>query len=283
MTSPSICSRCLRQALRSTRQPTHANHTPLRTFSTAPILQHSSTKRHIHHASQNRYPAVEPRLQNESLPPYTEVRGRRTDKHSAADGQPNRVLLQPDRLFNSYTDSPAPEIRRRAAFMRQNAYCPHPDHQPTRAAVNPGDPEANKTGAQPPRHVGYECPDCGIPVSCSEEHFVDGYESHLEICDLLRQVNEDDHDLLSGRFFPEFEYPGPQLEEAQVNLTNWDTLLYSREFNAVNEARPMRQVTRLLTYPTTIGSVLHELSPYSLKHRLLPEGLRSFSGMLYFH
>ncbi|KAK3671364.1 translational activator for mitochondrial COX1 [Recurvomyces mirabilis] len=165
--------------------------------------------------------------------------------------------------------------------MRQNAYCPHPDHQPTRAPINPDDLEAQKTGAVPPRHVSHECPDCGIPVACSEDHFVDTYESHLEICDVLRQINEDDHDLLSGRFFPEFEYPGPQIDEAQVNLINWDTLLYSREFNAVNEARPMRQVTRLLTYPITVGSVLHELSPYNLKDRLTPEGLRSLSALRY--
>lgn len=127
----------------------------------------------------------------------------------------------------------------------------------------------------------YECPDCGIPVSCSAEHFVDDYESHLEICDVLREINEDDHDLVSGRFFPEFEYPGPQIDEAMVNMTNWDTLLFSREFNAINEERPMRQVTRLLTYPITIGSVLHELSPYSMKGRdgrLTGEGLKSLSG-----
>lgn len=104
------------------------------------------------------------------------------------------------------------------------------------------------------------------------------YESHLEICDLLREINEDDHDLHSGRFFQEFDYPPANIEEAQVNMTNWDTLLFSREFQAVNDERSMRQVTRLLTYPITIGSVLHELSPYNLQQRLLPEGLRSLSG-----
>ena len=57
---------------------------------------------------------------------------------------------------------------------------------------------------------------------------------------MLRQINEDDHDLVSGRMFPEFEMPGPQLEEAQVNMTNWDTLLYTREFEAVNDDRAMR-------------------------------------------
>jgi hypothetical protein len=191
------------------------------------------------------------------------------------------VLLQPNNLFHSFSNSPSPIIRRRAAFIKQNAYCPHPDHQQTRAPESPHDLEARKAaGAQPPAHVRYECPDCGIPVSCSEEHFVDDYESHLEVCDTLREINEDDHDLVSGRFFPEFEYPPAQLDEAQVNMMNWDTLLYSREFSAINDERSLRQATRLLTYPVTVASVLHELSPYSIKGdgRLTAEGLKSLSG-----
>lgn len=194
-----------------------------------------------------------------------------------------RPLLMPNNLFHPFSSSPSPEIRRRAAFIKQNAYCPHPDHRQTRLPMNPDDPEARKPiqGAMPPKHVSFECPDCGIPVSCSEEHWADDYEAHLEICDTLREINEDDHDLRSGRFFPEFEYPGNQMEEAMVNMTNWDTFLFSREFRAINDERSLRQSTRLLTYPVTIGSVLHELSPYSIKKggRLTVEGLKSLSGM----
>lgn len=193
-----------------------------------------------------------------------------------------RPLLLPNNLFHPFSSSPSPEIRRRAAFIKQNAYCPHPDHRQTRLPANPDDPESQKaaTGTLPPAHVSFECPDCGIPVSCSEEHWADDYESHLEICDTLREINEDDHDLRSGRFFPEFEYPGAQIEEAMVNMTNWDTYLYSREFRAINDERSLRQATRLLTYPVTIASVLHELSPYSIRSggRLTVEGLKSLSG-----
>ena len=196
-----------------------------------------------------------------------------------------RVLLQQDNLFHSFTNSPSPEIRKRAAFLRHNAYCSNPSHLPTRAPTSPNDSEANKvstSGQLPPAHVDFECPDCGIPVSCCEEHWAEDYEAHLQICDTLRQINEDDHDLRSGRFFTEFEYPGPQIEEAMVNMTNWDTLLYTREFQALNEDRHMRQATRLLTYPVTLGSVIHELSPYSIRKggRLTVEGLKSLSGML---
>lgn len=194
-----------------------------------------------------------------------------------------RPLLLPNNLFHSFSRSPSPEIRQRAAFMKQNAYCSHPDHRQTRIPLNPDDPEARKeTGTLPPAHVDFECPDCGIPVSCTEEHWADDYEAHLEICDTLREINEDDHDLRSGRFFPEFEYPGDQLEEFMVNMTNWDTLLYTREFRAINDERSLRQATRLLTYPVTISSVLHELSPYDVKRggRLTVEGLKSLSGRL---
>ncbi len=73
------------------------------------------------------------------------------------------------------------------------------------------------------------------------------------------------------------------MEEAVVNMTNWDTFLYTREFEAINDDRSMRQVTRLLTYPLTIGSVLHELSPYHIRKggQLTAEGLKSLSALRY--
>lgn len=194
-----------------------------------------------------------------------------------------RKVLRADSLFHPFSESPIPEIRQRAAYTKQHAYCPHPAHRQTRIPISPHDPEARKTpeiSSQPPAHVQYECPDCGIAVYCSEEHWADDYESHLEICDTLKQINEDDHDLRSGRWFPEFDYPGPQLDEILVNMTSWDTFLYTRGFEAINEDRSMRQATRLLTYPLTVGSILHELSPYSVRTggRLTMEGLKSLSG-----
>jgi splicing suppressor protein 51 len=192
-------------------------------------------------------------------------------------------LLLPNNLFHPFSKSPSPEIRQRAAFIKQQAYCPHSSHRQTRLPAKPSESEISKaqeTPSLPPAHVKFECPDCGIPIACSEEHWAEDYEVHLEICETLREINEDDHDLRSGRFFPEFEYPGPQMEEALINMTNWDTFLYSREFRAINKQRALRQATRLLTYPVTIGSILHELSPYNIRSggRLTPEGLKSLSG-----
>ncbi|PLN77706.1 Oxysterol-binding protein-domain-containing protein [Aspergillus taichungensis] len=197
-----------------------------------------------------------------------------------------RALLKPNNLFHPFTESPAPAIRQRAAFIKQNAFCPHPSHQPTRAPVSPHDPESRKLSQDansPPAHSHHECPDCGVPIYCSEEHWMDDFEAHLEVCETIRQINEDDHDLNSGRFFPEFSYPGLQDDNYVVNMTNWDTFLYTREFEAINDDRSMRQVTRMLTYPLTIGSVLHELSPYTVRSggRLTTEGLKSASALRY--
>lgn len=197
---------------------------------------------------------------------------------------PTKVILQQDDLFHPFSSSPIPEMRRKAAIMKMNAYCPHPSHHQTglqTASLDLQSERAKQSGPkQPPAHVRYECPDCGIPVYCSEEHWMDDYENHLQICDTLQQINEDEHDLRSGRQFREFEYPGPSIEDFIVNMTNWDTYLYTREFVAINEPNRLRQATRLLTYPMTIGSIIHELSPYNIKQggRLTIEGLKSLTG-----
>lgn len=274
MASHSICSRCLRLAVSTKYRPASA---AARAFSITPLRQPSRQDRTIHSSTRRRVANPEPQARSNLDAGYIHPLSHEAAQQPARPGQTSPLLRSND-LFHSFTNSPSPHIRRRAAVIRQNAYCPHPDHQPTRAPAAPHDAETRKTGAMPPTHVRHECPDCGIPVSCSLEHFASDYENHLLLCDTLRQINEDDHDLVSGRMFPEFEMPGPQLDEAQVNMTNWDTLLYTREFEAVNDERSMRQVTRLLTYPITIGSVLHELSPYSLKDQLTPEGLRSLTG-----
>ncbi|KAF8446596.1 zinc-finger of mitochondrial splicing suppressor 51-domain-containing protein [Terfezia claveryi] len=178
--------------------------------------------------------------------------------------QEPRVLLKPGNLFHPMDESPSPSMREKAAYIKANAYCPHPAHAHTH-----------------PSHLSFTCPDCGVPTYCSKEHLYEDYENHLLICDTLREVNEDEHDLRSGRFFPEFDYPGVQLHEALINYTNWDTYLYTRGFEAVNEERSLRQLTKLLTYPTTIASVLHELSPYNLRNGLTNEGLKSLAALRY--
>lgn len=249
-------------------------HGPLKSVNSSRREPAQSFKTSARLASTATAPAEEPdNFERHNIPPtdYGEWRAH------------GRVVLGSKNLFHPFSSSPIPEIRQRARFMKQHALCPHPAHQQTRVPTSPHDPEARKiqgVSTEPPAHVSFECPDCGIATYCSEEHWAEDFEAHLEICDTLRQINEDDHDLRSGRWFPEFEYPGPQLDEFLVNMTNWDTYLYTRQYEAVNQDRSMRQVTRLLTYPVTVASVLHELSPYNVRSggRLTPEGLKSLSG-----
>ncbi len=281
------CHRCLsslRRAASTTSTVRHVRRTP---------GPGEYGRRHYSPLAKKTTPMqVQQRRTADSVNPLNEVAvpiGPGAPKYATPFGaedpteRPERAFLKPQNLFHSFSNSPAPGIRRRAAFMKSHAYCPHPDHRQTRAVLSPQDPEARKAArksTQTPAFVNFECPDCGIPVYCSEKHWMDDYESHAEICDTLRQANEDDHDLHSGRYFHEFRYPGPQIEEILVNMTNWDTLLYTREFNAINEDRSMRQATRMLTYPVTIASIIHELSPYNIRAggRLTVEGLKSFSG-----
>ena len=285
MNTSYTCQRCLRglKGLRSQRIPDSFTNAPAkRRFLTldrasttksrpSPWLQQARRQTTV--SAQSQQPKYEP----------PETRSPPGLANTEAPPVSGNVLLQPNNLFHSFTASPSPEIRKRAAFMKSQAYCPHPNHHRTRMPLSPQDPESRKIPeqtSQRPAHVRFECPDCGIPAYCSEEHWADDYESHMEICDTLREINEDDHDLRSGRFFPEFEYPGPQMEEMLINMTNWDTYLYTRDYRAINEERSLRQATRLLTYPVTIGSILSELSPYDMRKdkRITYEGLRSLSG-----
>ncbi|KAL4875522.1 Oxysterol-binding protein-domain-containing protein [Aspergillus karnatakaensis] len=288
MTREFTCGRCLqaiRRGIASSRSPLHSPNvaTSRRNYRSSATLTREGPRGNSFLSTSNpvltakRTPSL-----NLSLPSVIQKATSATS--SASSGA--RALLKPDNLFHKFSESPSPEIRKRAAFIKQNAFCPHPSHQQTRFPVSPHDPESRKSPSNessPPAHSHFECPDCGIPVYCSEEHWMDDFEAHLEVCETLRQINEDDHDLRSGRFFPEFAYPGLQDENFVINMTNWDTFMYTREFDAINDDRSMRQVTRMLTYPLTIGSVLHELSPYSIRkdNRLTAEGLKSVSALRY--
>ena len=289
------CGRCLQVLQR--RLSTQCSTFQLQTVVNLPGPRNSpSFSRRFSSQSNNRLPpqSSQGQLKRTSCPslspssaasPTAKQLTHRASSTSSSQAQETRTLLKPNNLFHPFSKSPAPAIRQRAAFIKQNAFCPHPSHQQTRAALSPHDPESRKSpeGVLPPAHSHFECPDCGVPIYCSEEHWMDDFEAHLEICDTIRQINEDDHDLHSGRFFPEFTYPGLQDDNFVINMTNWDTFLYTREFDAINHDRSMRQVTRMLTYPLTIGSVLHELSPYSVRKggRLTTEGLKSVSGKLH--
>src|SRR6266403_3075095 len=73
--------------------------------------------------------------------------------------------------------------------------------------------------------------------------------------------------------------PGPQDTEAAISFSNWDVFWYTRNFPSMETDRSRRHASKLLTYPVTIGSVIHQYSALTLgNQRLTPEGSRSLAG-----
>ena len=209
---------------------------------------------------------------------------KRKEQHFAEP----KPLLSEDSLFHSFSKSPFPAIRARGEAIKQLAPCPvcSSSHKHVHAHTK-AKPEA----------VSFECPDCGWPTHCSEEHWSADQE-HQKYCSRLREVNEDEHDLRSGRKLHEFDLPGttfpislygvfdfltgitgPQDFETAISFANWDVFWYTRGFPSINTERSRRHSSKLLTYPMTIGSVLHQYSGLTLgNQRLTSEGSRSLAG-----
>lgn len=161
----------------------------------------------------------------------------------------------------NWDESPYEDIRTRAAFIRTRALCPV-----TKKSVN------------------FVCPYSGIPTHYSEEAWKADEEYHSKKkYELLRKVNLYEHDLRSGRKFDEFVFPGEQEREFTMNMSSWDSFFYTRDFNPMNTEFNLAAASKVLTYPITIGSVLHKLAPYSMqpKGTITLEGLRSLSALHY--
>ena len=103
-----------------------------------------------------------------------------------------------DNLFHPFSKSPHPAIRARGEAVQSLAPCP--------VCATSHDIFHVHTNTQPPL-VRFECPDCGWPTHCSEEHWKED-EEHQKYCKRLKEANEDEHDLRSGRPLPEFDLPG---------------------------------------------------------------------------
>ena len=116
----------------------------------------------------------------------------------ASNAKEKPPVLSQDDLFHPFSQSPFPQIRARGEAIQKLAPCP--------VCATERCDEHVHTKAQP-RAVKFECPDCGWPTHCSEEHWR-ADEEHRKYCGRLREVNEDEHDLRSGRRLREFELPG---------------------------------------------------------------------------
>lgn len=217
------------------------------------------------HAQSIARPRPTPRARLAVPPPQRTLFGWASPfQSSKEDAKPKKKqpLLSQDDLFHPLSQSPFAEMRAKGDRIRHLAYCPvslekYHEHV----------------------HVQFECPHCGFPTHASEQRWAED-ENHARYWPRLREANEDEHDLRSGREMTEFDrLPTEQPYEEAVSFGNWDVFLYTRSFPSIESERSRRHVSKLLTYPVTIGSILHENSPYTVRNqRLLPEGLRSLMG-----
>ncbi|RKP14532.1 zinc-finger of mitochondrial splicing suppressor 51-domain-containing protein, partial [Piptocephalis cylindrospora] len=181
------------------------------------------------------------------------------------DAEPSAPLLvQSDDLFHPLSQSPIPEVRERAKLIKEHSHCPVC---------------TAKSGGKERVAPAFECPDCGHPTHCSEEHWREDQVDHALLCPALRRANEDEHDLRSGRTFPEFDFPGPQHYDEAINFANWDTFFYTRRFQHLDSERSAGHVTKLLTFPITIASLLHPASPYRPGRDLTPAGTQALAAI----
>ncbi|CCF52404.1 hypothetical protein NDA11_007184 [Ustilago hordei] len=192
--------------------------------------------------------------------------GGKKDKKNDPFALPPRAakkpLLAQNDLFHPFSKSPIPSIRARGERIRSLAPCP-----------------VSMSKHKVRRLVNFECPDCGWPTHYSEKEWAEDTE-HGKYVARLREANEDEHDLRSGREMSEFKLPGPQGFEETINMSNWDVFFYTRNFNSIESDRSRRHLSKLLTFPTTMGAVIHENSPYTKKsRRLTHEGLRSMIAL----
>ncbi|KAK7023950.1 zf-Mss51 domain-containing protein [Favolaschia claudopus] len=193
----------------------------------------------------------------------------RKPKPAPKKSDPVPVLTQDD-LFHPFSKSPFPMLQARGEAIKRIAPCPV-----CTTSHEQGIPHEHRE----PQNVDFECPDCGWPTHCSEEHWKQD-EEHQKYCLRLREANEDEHDLRSGRRMVEFELPGPQGYEEAISFANWDVFWYTRGFMSMDTERSRRHASKLLTYPITIGSALHQWSPLMLSNqRLTPEGSRSLAAI----
>lgn len=190
----------------------------------------------------------------------------RSKKPTAADtfgpgaSKPAPLLLTQDNLFHPLSQSPIPAMRARGERVRALAPCPYTLTQGARKAV------------------AYECPHSGWPTHAGRAEWEADPEKGKYI-PRLREANEDEHDLRSGREVAEFRLPGQQGFEETINFSSWDVFFYTRNHNSIESDRSRRHVSRLLTFPISVAGVLHENSPLTRRSmRLTHEGLRSMIG-----
>ncbi|KAG4304310.1 hypothetical protein PORY_002285 [Pneumocystis oryctolagi] len=162
-----------------------------------------------------------------------------------------------DNLFHRLSQSPIQSLREKANTIKKYAKCPISD--------NP---------------IFFECPNCGYPTHHSElEWKIDN--EHEKFCKKLREINEDEHYLHSKKELYDLSFPESQFKDATINFQSWYSFFHTRSFETVNSPRSIRYLSKILTYPLTLLSIIHEGSPYNIKNGLTLEGLKSLLAIRY--
>lgn len=65
-----------------------------------------------------------------------------------------------------------------------------------------------------------------------------------------------------------------------MSFSSWDNLFFTRNFPSIDSDRAIRHVSKVLTYPITVASVLHQNGPFTPANgRITREGRRSMAGV----
>lgn len=115
------------------------------------------------------------------------LKSKSSSKSSTPDLPP--PIIGPNDLFHPLSQSPFKEMQAKGDRIKQLAFCP--------VSLDAG----VKT------HVAFECPDCGFPTHATKELW-EGDAEKDRYWPRLREANEDEHDLRSGREMTEFKLPG---------------------------------------------------------------------------
>jgi hypothetical protein len=124
---------------------------------------------------------------------------------------PNTPILAQNDLFHPLSQSPFPALVDKANRIKNVSLCPTSLEHDER--IRPA----------------FDCPDCGWPTHATKDRWVEGKEDHQEYCGRLREVNEDEHDIRSGRNMNEFEnLPGTSFTSERLDTTE---LIQQRDRN----------------------------------------------------
>jgi mitochondrial splicing suppressor protein 51 len=196
----------------------------------------------------------------------------------------------PRPLFVPLSQSPHPQLRQMSNDIKQYSSDPVqldigdrlPSSEWDQPSDIPGGTLRHEAAPKSRSRPVYECENCGWPSHSDRNNWEMDKERHAQVCQLLRQWTEDEHDLRSGRPLWELNFPGRQPSSSVLNFTDWNYLFVTRKFSNAVLKSPIvqRNLSRLLTYPYTIASLL--CKPwvyYQDKHTVTEAGWHLLSSL----